>query len=61
MPPDRCGNAADRNVVEKKGEKKLNLESLCIDIQWRSNMKCMVISAIIEATGIVTLGLKKNL
>jgi len=42
-------------------ETKLNYKSLFIEIQRMWNLKCMVISVIIGATGIVTKVLKKNL
>ena len=51
---------ADRNVVQKEGEKKLKYKSLCIEIRmW--NLKCMFIPIIIGATGIVTRSLRRNL
>jgi hypothetical protein len=52
---------ADRNVMQMEAEKKLNYNSLCIEIKHMWNMKCMIIPVIIEVTGIVTEGLKKNL
>ena len=33
----------DRNVTQKEAEKKLNSRGLCIEIQRKWNMKCMVI------------------
>ena len=44
---------ANRNVVQKEAEKKLNYKSLCIEIQRMWNLKCTIIPAIIGATGIV--------
>ena len=52
---------ADRNVVQKEAEKKLQYESLCIEIQRMWNLKCTIIPVIIAATGIVTRRLRKNL
>ena len=52
---------ADRNVVQKEAEKKLKYKSLCIEIQRMWNLKCTIVPVIIEATGIVTRSLKKNL
>ena len=52
---------ADRNVVQKKAEKKLKYKSLCIDIKRTWNLKCTIVPVIIEATGIVTRSLKKKL
>jgi hypothetical protein len=52
---------ADRNVVQKEAGKKLKYKSLCIEIQRVWNQKCTIIPIIIEATGIVTRSLKKNL
>jgi hypothetical protein len=52
---------ADRNVVQKKAEKKLKYESLCIEIQRMWNLKCTIIPVITGATGIVTRSLRKNL
>jgi len=52
---------ADRNVVQKEGEKKLKYKSLCIEIKQRWNLKCKIIPVIIGATGIVTKGLRKNM
>jgi hypothetical protein len=44
---------ADGNIVQQK--------AVCMEIQRMWNMKCVIISLIIGATGIVTKGLKKNL
>jgi hypothetical protein len=52
---------ADRNVVQKEAEKKLKYKSLCIEIQRMGNLKCTIISIIIEANGIGTRSLRKNL
>jgi hypothetical protein len=52
---------ADRNVVQKKAEKKLKYESLCMKIQRMWNLKCTIIPVIIGATAIVTKSLRKNL
>jgi len=52
---------ADRNVVQKKAEKKLKYKTLCIEIQRMWDLKCTIIPVIIGATGIVTRSLSKNL
>ena len=52
---------ADRNVVQKEGEKKLKYKSLCIEIQRMWNLKCTIVPVIIGATGIVTRSVRKNL
>jgi len=52
---------ADRNVVQKKAEKKLKYKSLCIEIQRMWNMKCTIVPVIIGANGTVTRSLKRNL
>jgi hypothetical protein len=52
---------ADRNVVQKKAEKRLKYKSLCIEIQRMWNLKCTIVPVIIGATGIVTRSLRKNL
>jgi len=52
---------AERNVMEKGEEKKLKYKSLCVEIQWVWNLKCMIIPVIIGATGLVTEGWRKNL
>jgi hypothetical protein len=52
---------ADRNVVQKEAEKKLEYKSLCIEIQRMWNLKCTIVPLIIGATEIVTRGLRKNL
>jgi len=51
----------DRNVVQRKAEKKLKYKSLCIEIQQMWNMKCMIKLVITGAIRMVTKGLKKNL
>jgi hypothetical protein len=51
---------ADRNVMQKGAEQKLKYKSLCIEIKWMWNMKCMIIPVTIGATRIVRKGLKKN-
>jgi hypothetical protein len=50
---------ADRNVVQKGAEKKLKCKSLGIEIQRMWNLKCTIISVIIEATGVVTRSLRE--
>jgi hypothetical protein len=52
---------ADRNVVQKEAEKKIKHKSLCIEIQRMWNLKCSIIPGIIEASGIITRSLRKNL
>ena len=52
---------ADRNVVQKEAEKKLQYKSLCIEIQRMWNLKCTIVPVITGATGIVTKSLRKNL
>ena len=52
---------ADRNVVQKEAEKKLQYKSFCTEIQRMWNLKCTIIPVIIGATGIVTRRLSKNL
>ena len=52
---------ADRNAVQKEAKKKLEYNSLCIEIQRMWNLKFTIIPVIIGATGIVTRNLSKNL
>ena len=52
---------ADRHVVQKEAEKRLNYKSLCIEIQRMWSLKRMIIPVIIGATGIVTRSLRKKL
>jgi di/tricarboxylate transporter len=51
----------DRNITQKEPEKKLKYKSLCKEIQWMWNMKCMIILVITGATGIVTKDFTKSL
>jgi hypothetical protein len=51
---------SDRNVIQKKSEKKLKHKKLSIEIELMWNMKGFVVPVIIGATGIVTKGLKKK-
>jgi hypothetical protein len=52
---------SDKNVIQKKAEKKLTYKNISIEIQRMWNMKCFVIPVIIGATGIVRKSLKKYL
>ena len=54
---------ADRNIMQKEAEKKINYKNLCIciEIQQMWNMTCIIIPVITGATRVVTKGLKKNL
>jgi hypothetical protein len=52
--------AADRNVLQKEAEKKLEYNSLCIEIQRMWNTKRVIIPVISGANGIVTKGLRKK-
>ena len=52
---------ADRNFVQKEGEKKVKYKSLYIEIKRMWNLKFIIIPVIIGATGIVTRSLRKNL
>lgn len=51
---------ANRNIMQKGGEKNVKHKSLFIEIQRICNIKCMIIPVIIGATGMVKQGLKKN-
>jgi hypothetical protein len=52
---------SDKNVIQKKAEKKLKYKNISIEIQRMWNMKCFVMPVIIGATGIVSKGLQKYL
>jgi hypothetical protein len=52
---------ADRNVVQKEEEKKLQYKSLGIEIRRMWNLKCTVIAVIIGATEKGMKSLRKNL
>jgi hypothetical protein len=52
---------ADRNVVQKEVEKKLQYKSLYTEIQRMWNLKCKIVPVIIGATRIVRKGLRQNL
>jgi hypothetical protein len=49
---------SDRNVIQKVAEKKLKHKNLSTEMQRMWNMKCLVIHAIIGATGFVSKSLK---
>ena len=51
---------ADRNVVQREVEKKLEYKSFCIEMLRMWNLKCKIVPVIIGATGIVTNGSRKN-
>jgi hypothetical protein len=61
MHTDRCSNTRRQKYHAKGSREEIKYNSLCIEIKRMRNMKCMIISVIIGATGIVTKGLKKNL
>jgi hypothetical protein len=52
---------SDKNVIQKRAEKKLKYKNLSIEIQRMWNMKCFVIPVIIGTTGIVSKSLQKYL
>jgi hypothetical protein len=52
---------SDKNVIQKKAEKKLKYKNLSIEMQRMWNMKCLVIPIIIGTTGIVNKSLQKYL
>jgi hypothetical protein len=52
---------SDKNVIQKKAEKKLKYKNLRIESQRMWNMKCFVIPVIIGITGIVSKSLQKYL
>ena len=51
---------ADRNVAQKETEKKVEYNSLYIEIKRMWNLKCTIVPVIIGATGIVTRSLRKK-
>jgi hypothetical protein len=51
--------AADRNVTQKEGIRKLKYKILCIEVQV-CKKECMILLVIIGAMGVVTNGLKKS-
>jgi hypothetical protein len=61
MHADGCANTSGQDVHTKRSRIEIKYKSLCIEIQRMGNMKRMITRVIIEATGIVTKGLKKNL
>jgi hypothetical protein len=52
---------ADRNIMQKKVEKKLKYNSSGTEIQRMWNLKCTIAPVIIGATGMVTKSLRKNM
>jgi hypothetical protein len=54
VKPYNNNNNNNNNVKQKEAEKKQKYKSLRIEIQGMWNMKCMITSVIIGATGIVT-------
>jgi hypothetical protein len=52
---------ADRNVTQKKAEKKQKYDSLCTETEQTCNTECMVIPVLIAAIDMVTKGLKNIL
>jgi fructose-1,6-bisphosphatase/sedoheptulose 1,7-bisphosphatase-like protein len=53
--------STERNVVQKKAEKRLKYKSLGIEIQRMWNLKCMNKPVVIGTTGIIKKSLRKNL
>jgi hypothetical protein len=51
---------ADRNAMQKETEKKLKYKSSCTEIQGMWNKKCVIVSVIVGAAGILTKVLNKN-
>jgi hypothetical protein len=52
---------SDKDIIQKKAEKKLKHKNLSIEIQKMWNMKCFVVPVIIGATGIVSKSSQKYL
>ena len=52
---------AERNVMQNEVEMKMKYKSLCTEIKQMWNLKCLIIPVMIETTGRVTKGLRKNL
>ena len=52
---------ADRTVVQKEEEKKLEYKRLCIEFKRMWNLKCRIIPVTYGATRILTEDLRKNL
>ena len=57
MLTDRCSNTSGQNSHAKETDKKLKYKRLCIKIQRIWGMKCMIITVIHGATGMVREGL----
>ena len=43
MHTDTCGNTSGQKCHAKGSRKEIKYKSLCIEIQWMWNMKCMII------------------
>jgi hypothetical protein len=56
-----CGNTSGQKRHAQRGRKATTIQELCAELKRMWIMKCMIVSVITGATGIVTEGLKTGL
>ena len=61
MHTDRCGNTCRQKCYAKGSGKEVKIQEFMYLIKRMWNLKCTIIPITIEATGIVTRSLRKNL
>ena len=61
MSTDSCCNSRGQKCHKKEAEKETKYNVLCVAIEGMCNMRCLITTVTVGATGTVTNGLRGNL